>query len=115
MANPVVHFEIGGRDSEKTQAFFNSLFDWTTEVAGPAAMISTGSEEGIQGHITALGHEPFNFVTIYVQVDDVQAYLDKAAGLGGETIIPPQEVPGMGTFAWLADVDKNTIGLWKPA
>ena len=26
MPNPVVHFEIGGRDSEKTQQFFTELF-----------------------------------------------------------------------------------------
>ena len=81
--------------------------------AGPATMINTGSSSGIQGHITALGHEPFNYTIFYVQVDDVQAYLDKAGKLGGKTIVPPVEIP-TGTFAWFADVDGNTIGLWKP-
>lgn len=114
MPNPVVHFEIGCRESEKTQSFYSELFGWTTEVAGPAALISTGSDEGIQGHITSLGHEPFNYVTVYVQVDDLQGYLDKAIGLGGQMMIPPTEVPGMGAFAWLTDLDGNTIGLWKP-
>ena len=113
MSNPVVHFEIGGRDSEKTQKFYTELFGWQTEPAGPAAMISTGSDEGIQGHITALDHEPFNYVTIYVQVENIQACLDKAESLGGKTLIPPTEVPGMGAFAWFADIDGNTIGLWK--
>ena len=42
MSNPVVHFEIGGRESEKTQKFYTELFGWQTEPAGPAAMISTG-------------------------------------------------------------------------
>ena len=113
MPNPVVHFEIGCRDSEKTQGFYNSLFGWTTEMAGPAAMIATGSDDGIQGHITALGHEPHNYVLFYVLVDDLQAYLDKAEGLGGKTVIPPTEVPGMGAFAWFTDVAGNTLGLWK--
>lgn len=113
MPNPVVHFEIGGRESKKTQQFFTDLFDWKTEEAGPAAMISTGSDEGIQGHITALGHEPFNYVTVYVQVDDLQAYLDKAERLGGKVVIPPTDIPGMGSFAWFDDIDGNTIGLWK--
>jgi predicted enzyme related to lactoylglutathione lyase len=114
MPNPVVHFEIGGRNSEKTQKFFTELFGWKTEMAGPAAMISTGSDEGIQGHITALGHEPHNFVTVYVQVDDLPACLAKAERLGGSTVIPPTDVPGMGAFAWFSDIDGNTIGLWKP-
>ena len=114
MPNPVVHFEIGCRDSERTQKFFTDLFGWKTELAGPAAMISTESNEGIGGHISALGHEPHNYVTIYVQVADIQAHLDKAESLGGKTIIQPTEVPGMGRFAWFSDLDGNTIGLWKP-
>lgn len=78
-------------------------------------MIDTqGGGMGIGGHITALGHEPHNYVTFYAQVNDLQAYLKKAEGQGGKTVIPPQEVPGMGHFAWLADPDGNVIGLWKP-
>jgi len=48
-----------------------------------------------------------------VQVDDVQAYLDKGGALGGKTLVPPVAIP-TGTFAWLADPDGNTVGLWKP-
>jgi uncharacterized protein len=113
MGQPVVHFEIGCRDSAKTAAFFSKLFDWKTTAAGPAAMIDTGGPGGIQGHITALGHEPHHYVTVYVQVDDLKAYLDKAQSLGGKTLVPPVEIP-TGTFAWFADPDGNTIGLWKP-
>ncbi len=115
MPNPVVHFEIGCRESARTQKFFADLFGWKIEPMGPAVMISTGSDEGIAGHITALGHEPHHYVLIYVEVDDIQAHLDKAESLGGKTVVPPTEVPGMGHFAWLSDLDGNTIGLWKCA
>lgn len=115
MGQPVVHFEIGCRDTAKTQEFYGKLFDWNIEAYGPAAMISTGAEAGIQGHISALGHEPHNYVTVYVQVDDLQSYLDRASQLGGGTVVPPTEVPGMGQFAWMTDIDGNIIGLWKPA
>ena len=114
MPNPVVHFEIGCRASEKTQKFFTELFQWQMQTVGPAAMISTGCEDGITGHITSLGHEPHNYVTVYVQVDDVQAYLNKVESLGGKTLVPPVDVPGQGQFAWFADLDGNTLGLWKP-
>ena|SRR5688572_13122889 len=114
MGQPVVHFEIGCRDSKKTQEFFSKLFDWKIEEMGPAAMISTGATAGIQGHISSLGHEPHNYVTVYVQVDNLQAYLDKAGKLGGKTLVPPTDVPGMGAFAWMSDLDGNVIGLWKP-
>ncbi len=114
MGQPVVHFEIGCRDSGRTQAFYAGLFDWKMESHGPAAMIRTGAPTGIQGHINALGHEPHNYVLVYVQVDDLQAYRDKAATLGGKTLVPPTEVPGMGRFAWLTDPEGTVVGLWKP-
>ena len=59
--------------------------------------------------------EPYNYVTIYVQVDDLDAYLERAGKLGGKTLVPPTEVPGMGRFAWLADPEGTIVGLWKPA
>jgi predicted enzyme related to lactoylglutathione lyase len=113
MGQPVVHFEIGCRDSVKASDFFSSLFGWNMQAMGSVAMINTGAQSGIQGHVTALGHEPHRYTMFYVQVDNVQAYLDKAGSLGGKTLVPPVEIP-TGTFAWLEDLDGNTIGLWKP-
>jgi predicted enzyme related to lactoylglutathione lyase len=115
VGQPVVHFEIGCKDAARTQKFFAEMFDWKLQPYGPAAMIDTGSQAGIQGHINSLGHEPHNYVTVYVQVDDLQAYLNKAGKLGGKTVVPATEVPGMGHFAWLADPEGNIIGIWKPA
>ena len=59
-----------------------------------------------------LGHEPQHYTMFYVEVEDVQAYLDKAASLGGKTLVPPVKIP-TGTFAWFSDPDGNTIGLLK--
>lgn len=112
MGNPVVHFEIGCRDSKKTQDFYSSLFDWKLGPMGPAVMIDTG--EAVSGHISALGHEPHQYTIFYVRVDDVQAYLDKAKALGGKTLVPPVDIPS-GKFAWMQDPEGNTVGLFKPA
>jgi predicted enzyme related to lactoylglutathione lyase len=112
MGQPVVHFEIGCRDKAKTEGFFRELFGWSITEAGPASMIDTGGA-GINGHISSLGHEPHHYTTFYVQVDDIPAYLAKAETLGGKTIVPPVSIP-TGTFAWFADPDGNTIGLWTP-
>jgi len=112
MANPVVHFEIGCKESQKTQNFYANLFEWKIQQAGPAAMIDTGG--AVTGHITELGHEPFHYTIFYVEVDDVQAYLDKAKTLGGKMLVPPIDIP-TGKFAWMQDPEGNTVGLWKPA
>jgi uncharacterized protein len=112
MAQPVVHFEIGCRDVAKTEKFFGELFGWRIQSAGPAATIDAAGPQGIPGHITALGHEPHHYTMFYVEVDDVQAYLDKAAALGGKTVVPPVKIP-TGMFAWFSDPEGNTIGLLK--
>jgi uncharacterized protein len=114
MANPVVHFEIGSRDSGKAAEFYTSMFGWSAQAMGPATMIQTGSQEGIQGHISALGHEPFHYTIFYVQVESIEDSLAKAESLGGKTVVPKVDIP-MGSFAWFADPDGNTVGLWKPA
>ena len=114
MGRPVVHFEIGCRDQAHTAEFFSKLFEWKTQESGPATMIDTGAGSGINGHITALGHEPHNYVLFYVHVNDVQAYLDKAVSLGGKALLPVMTIP-QGQFSWFADPEGNTIGLFKPA
>jgi predicted enzyme related to lactoylglutathione lyase len=113
MGQPVVHFEIGCRDRAKTERFFTDLFGWHIQQNGPASMIDTASQRGIPGHITSLSHEPHHYTMFYVEVDDVQAYLDRAVALGGKMLVPPIKIPA-GTFAWLSDLDGNTIGLLKP-
>jgi predicted enzyme related to lactoylglutathione lyase len=61
MGHPVVHFEIGCKNLEATEAFFSKLFGGQMERAGLASMIDTAGTAGIQGHITSLGHEPFHY------------------------------------------------------
>ncbi|HWN75360.1 MAG TPA: VOC family protein [Candidatus Udaeobacter sp.] len=111
MGRPVVHFEIGCRNLQKTQDFYSQMFDWKMQPMGPAAMIA-GETGGIAGHMSALGHEPHHYTIFYVEVDDVGAYLKKAEGLGGKTLVPPVKIP-TGTFAWMQDPEGNTVGLWK--
>ena len=112
MPNPVVHFEIGCRDLAKSKQFFGDLFGWKMQGESVAATIDTGSQKGVDGHMTALGHEPFHYTTFYVEVDDLKAYLDKAVALGGKVVVPPVKFP-LGTFAWFNDIDGNMIGLLK--
>jgi len=116
MGRPVVMFELGCGDKERTRAFYTQLFDWTSEPYGPLAnRFDTGSAQGIQGFATSLGHEPHQYVLFYVEVDDIPAHLAKAEALGGKTFIPRAPVPGGGHFAWLRDPDGNLVGLFEPA
>lgn len=96
MGQPVVSFTIGCRNNEKTTEFYSKLFDWKIEQLGPAAMIQIGGGKDIDRHIT--WQELHKFVTIYVQVDNLQEYIDKAILLGGAMLVPPSPVGGPWTF-----------------
>ena len=52
-------------------------------------------------------------VKIYMRVDDLDAYLDRAEKLGGQRVVPPTDLPGdFGRFAIFTDPDGNPVGLW---
>jgi len=118
MAAPVTHFEINARDSKRAHQFYSGLFGWTVTSMGETpdmmyGMVDTGVKMGINGGIgqTQAGGPPS--VTFYVQVEDIQAHLDKAVALGGRVIVPVTDVPGMVTFAQFADPEGNIVGIVK--
>lgn len=109
--SPVVHFEVGCRDISKLKDFYNQVFGWSSSDITMGADFNTNSVDGIQGHLTSLGHEPFNYVTFYIQVDDIKASLDKIQAAGGKKIVGPIPIPNKRQFAWFSDPEGNMIGL----
>ena len=82
MGNPVVFFELGCRNLEQTADFYQAAFDWTITDNGPLQRkIDTGAGEGVSGMITALGHEPHQYVMCYVQTEDIQVSITKLVEL----------------------------------
>jgi hypothetical protein len=50
---------------------------------------------------------------IYIEVEEIQPYLEKAKTLGGAVKAPKTEISTIGWFALLADPDNNTVGLFQ--
>jgi predicted enzyme related to lactoylglutathione lyase len=110
MANPVVHFEVLGRDGAKLQQFYQDAFDWKIDASNPMnyGIVDTGSEDGIAGGIAA-ADEPQ--ATFYVSVDDPAATLEKIKTLGGTVVQDVTLIPGMVTMALFEDPEGNRIGI----
>ena len=120
MGNPIVHFEIAGPEGLSLQQFYRDLFGWDVltqgEEMGYYGLVQW-NEGGIGGGIFQSSEDmPFrNYVTVYIQVDDLQAALDKASGLGANTILPPMEIaPDSGSIAMFTDPAGNFMGLHLP-
>ena len=112
MGTPVVHFEVLGKDGKKLQDFYSKLFDWKVNADNPMnyGVVEAG-EGGIGGGIGP--GEGNGHVTFYVQVDDLQAYLNKAESLGGKTTMPPMDIPEGPSIALFTDPEGHVIGLAK--
>ena len=114
MPNPVVHFEILGKNHEALQQYYRDLFDWNITQASPDfpyGVVSVEEQgEGIGGGVgSSMDDSPQ--AMFYVQVDDIQTSLDRAAELGGDITMPVTVIPGMVVFAHFKDIEGNLIGL----
>ena len=55
------------------------------------------------------------YITFYIQVDDLQESLEKVNAGGGQTIIPPMDIPGSKgavSMALFLDPEENVVGLY---
>ena len=82
MRNPVVHFEIGAADHQSLGKFYGELFGWgLREVSEGYTLVDTQGGQGLNGGIGRSGTgEPW--ATFYVEVDDLQADVDRLAADG---------------------------------
>ena len=112
MPNPVVHFEVLGKDAEALQGFYGKVFDWQLNPVMPTyAMVSTGVEGGIAGGVGAPPDGSAGHVTFYVRVPDIDATLETATKLGGRVIMPKFNPSPDATLALVADPEGHIIGL----
>ena len=111
MSNPVVHFEINGRDAAALRRFYTDAFGWKVDANNPMqyGMVEAGAS-GIGGGI-AQGDAPS--ALFYIEVDDPAAYLKKVVALGGKVVQDVVESPEMVTFAQFTDPEGTRIGLVK--
>jgi len=121
MGQPVVHFEVLGKDAEKTQSYYSELFGWEIEALpfeNPTqyGLVkrdgNTNAEDiGIGGGVGGAPEGYSGHVTFYVEVPDAEAALAKAESLGGKRMMGPDEVPGGPVIGLFRDPDGNTVGV----
>jgi predicted enzyme related to lactoylglutathione lyase len=120
MGQPVVHFEVIGKDADKLHGYYAELFGWQMDANNPmkyglvpregnvnSAGIGIGGgvgggPEGYEGH-----------VTFYVEVPDVEAALAKAESLGGTRIMGPERIMDQVELGQFADPEGHVIGVVK--
>src|SRR5829696_8212055 len=102
MGQPVVHFEVIGKDGNKLQSYYGELFGWQIDADNPmnygtVQRDGNTNAEGVGiGGGVGTGPEGYEgHVTFYVEVPDVEAALAKAEELGGSRMMRPNKMSGV--------------------
>ena len=119
MGQPVIHFEIIGKDGDKLMGYFSDLFGWEIDANNPMKYGIVPREgntnadgAGIAGGVGGAPEGYDGHVTFYVEVPDAEAALAKAEELGGARVMGPDEVPGMGIIlGHFTDPEGHLIGV----
>jgi predicted enzyme related to lactoylglutathione lyase len=120
MGQPVVHFEVIGKDGAKLQSYYGELFGWKPDAENPMnygilQRDDNLSSEGI-GIGGGIGQGPDGYgghVTFYVEVPDVEEALAKAESLGGRRVMGPETIMDSIVLGQFTDPEGHLVGLVK--
>jgi len=120
MGQPVVHFEIMGRDGDALMRYYGELFGWEANADNPMRYGAIDREAntsadgiGIGGGIGSAPEGYDGHVTFYVEVPDVEAALERAQSLGGTRMMGPDKIMEGVEIGLFQDPEGHTIGLFK--
>jgi uncharacterized protein len=113
--NRPVHFEIHSADPARSLAFFEQLFGWKAQKwGGPDEywLLTTGEGTGIDGGLLrSRDGQPRTVNTVEVQ--NLDAMVEKAAAAGGQVVVPKMPIPGIGWLAYGTDPVGNLFGMMQ--
>ncbi len=98
-----------GKDAIALQAFYSRVFGW--KLSPPLAEFGNYSLLDNEGKDIGGGIGEGIQVTVYIEVDDPQAYLDEAVKAGATILMPVTKIMEGTTIALFADPDGNVTGL----
>jgi uncharacterized protein len=120
MGQPVVHFEVIGKDADTLKSYYSDLFGWEIDSDNPmnyGIVPRDGNVNadgvGIAGGVGSAPEGYAGHVTFYVEVADVEAALAKAESLGGSRMMGPETVMEGVEIGLFQDPEGHTIGLVK--
>ena len=125
--NKVVHFEIPADDLQRADDFYKSIFGWDIKampMPGGEYHIATTvavdenqmpKESGAINGGLYKREKPEQRPVFYIDVPNIDEYLNKVEEKGGKVVTPKTPIPQMGAYAQITDTEGNVIGLFENA
>ena len=109
MSGRVVHFEVPFDDGDRARSFYKEAFGWQV-----MEMPDMGYTIVMTGPSNDSGPTESGFINGGVlDVESIDAALEKIGGLGGSTVVGKTPVGDMGFAAYFKDSEGNVMGLWE--
>ena len=125
MSGKVVHFEVPFDDGDRARSFYKEAFGWqvmempemgyTIVMTGPSNDSGPTESGFINGGMLSREQAATSGPVVVIDVENIEAALEKIGGLGGSTVVGKTPVGEMGFAAYFTDPEGNTIGLWETA
>ena len=123
MPQPVVHFEVIGKDPDRLRPYFGELFGWEFDVPSPVSqevsesasygfldLITSEDGTGIRGGVGG-GPAYASHAVVYVGVTNVEAALQRAEELGGTRVMGPATSPNGLVVGHFTDPEGTLMGV----
>jgi len=114
---PIVHVEIPSADNDAAKAFYSALLGWEVQEVPMGDdftyfMFNTGVDMGAALSPVGDGMKPGD-VLLYFHSDDLDADMARVPELGGQVILPRQDIPGFGSLGMFLDPTGNRVAFWQ--
>ncbi|MGW8064879.1 VOC family protein [Streptomyces ziwulingensis] len=107
-------------DVEAGKRFYGGLFGWTfeeddgTEEAGGSPVCARLDGEPVAALVRKTDGRMPTVWSVYFHTPDAGALADRIRAGGGQVVVPPHPVGGLGTTALAADPGGAVFALWQP-
>jgi hypothetical protein len=116
--NPIVFWELASHDMEKSVQFFRDVFGWQIDFNDRLAFYiipeSTPKNGSVEGGVFTLKRAKLPFLTLYIQVDDIENKVKLIEEKGGFVTEGPREIPGGSKICLFNEPSGVTFAMIQP-
>jgi predicted enzyme related to lactoylglutathione lyase len=119
MTGKLRHFAINADDTARARAFYGQVFGWTFTPWGPPDFFQTHDAGGglmgaLQGR-RGIGGQQMPGLELTFGVDDLAATMTAIKANGGQVLMQPFTIEGVGDLIFFKDSEGNVAGAMQYA
>ena len=105
------HFAINADDVDRARSFYQAVFGWNFTPWGPPGFFQThDAGKGVMGALQQRQNMGSGLMTTF-GVEDIRAALAAVEANGGQIVLPPYRIDGVGEIGYFKDCEGNVCGI----